>query len=610
MTKSASRLALIAVLLLGSLGALIGMPGSAGRPAGELSRGRSEEGRDQRPPGFRDLARESGIDFKMAFLPTEQGENFKTNLYDHGCGVVVGDYNGDGHDDLLFLNQLGPNALYRNRGDGTFEDMTEETGVGLADRICVGGTFADYDNDGDQDLYITTTRAGNVLFQNQGDGRFKDVTEQAGLTLVAHSQTAAFFDADNDGHLDLFVTNSAIWTSAFNEDYGYYAGASSLIDLFGVPKEFNVFYRNRGDGTFVDDTEAVGLRGRGWSGDVAVFDYDDDGDLDLYVTNMFGQSQLYANEGGRFTDVTASTLKRTSFGAIGCKAFDFNNDGRFDLYTVDMHSDMWVKFPNQQDSIRPREKYPYFTGQLYDPVVEADVAAMLDIRYEGVIFGNTMLKNLGGGRFEEVSTPANMENWWPWGVATGDFDNDGQVDVFLPAGMGYPYWYHPNSLLMNNGDETFGERASLEGIEPPRRGISLPERIGGEPAARSSRAAATGDFDGDGRLELAVNNFNDHPYYFRNQFPKRNWLAFRLRGTRSNRDAIGATVRFQRGDQILVRQVQAAGGYLSQSSKTLHFGLGDQQQVEQVEIRWPSGLRQTIRSPQINRLHQVTEPES
>jgi hypothetical protein len=192
-------------------------------------------------------------------------------------------------------------------------------------------------------------------------------------------------------------------------------------------------------------------------------------------------------------------------------------------------------------------------------------------------------------------------------VATGDFDNDGLVDIFLPSGMGYPYWYHANALLMNNGDESFTDRAAAEGIEPPRQGMFLPEPIGGEPAARSSRAAATGDFDGDGRLDLVVNNFNDHPYYFRNQFPKRNWLAFRLRGTRSNRDAIGATVRLRVNDQMLVRQVQSAGGYLSQSSKTLHFGLGDQKQVEQVEIRWPSGVRQTIRSPGINRLHEVSE---
>ncbi|MEX2120292.1 MAG: CRTAC1 family protein [Pirellulales bacterium] len=560
------------------------------------------------------MAHESGLDFKMEFLPTEQGENFKTNLYDHGCGVVVGDCNGDGHDDLLFLNQLGSNALYRNRGDGTFEDVTEEAGVALADRICVGGTFADYDNDGDQDLYITTTRGGNVLFQNQGDGRFQDVTEQAGLTLVAHSQTAAFFDADNDGYLDLLVTNSAHWTTeSFDEESRYYVGLADLPELFTAPREYNAFYRNQGDGTFADETEASGLRGLGWGGDVAVFDYDEDGDLDVFVTNMFGRSQLYANDGaGRFHDVMADTLRRTSFGAIGCKAFDFNNDGRFDLYCVDMHSDMWMS-KDDRHTVRPREKYSYLTGRgsEFDPLameLESHFVRQLDVDYENVLFGNTLHKNQGGGRFEELSDRANAETFWPWGVAIGDFDNDGYQDIFIPSGMGYPFWYHPSSLLMNNGDETFTERAAAEGVEPPRRGKFLPKSIGGAQAARSSRAAATGDFDGDGRLDLVVNNFNDHPYYFSNQFPKRNYLAFRLVGKHSNRDAIGATVRFQRGDQILVRQVQSAGGYLSQSSKTLHLGLGDQQQVDQVEIRWPSGVRQTIRAPKINRLHEVREP--
>ncbi|MEX0612671.1 MAG: CRTAC1 family protein [Pirellulales bacterium] len=618
MTRSAPRLALMAALLLALLGALVGVlisAGSGGGPAGGPASEPLNEGRDTRPPGFRDVASERGLDFKMQFLPNEQGENFKINLYDHGCGVVVGDYNGDGHDDILFLNQLGSNALCRNRGDGTFEDATDEAGVGLADRICVGGTFADYDNDGDQDLYITTTRGGNVLFQNRGDGRFQDVTKEAGLTLVAHSQTAAFFDADNDGYLDLLVTNSAGWTTeTFDEEWRYYAGLAGLAELLTAPKEFNTFYGNQRDGTFADETEAAGLRGQGWGGDVAVFDYDDDGDLDAFITNMFGRSQLYANDGAsRFRDVTAETLKRTSFGAIGSMAFDFNNDGRFDLFQVDMHSDMWMN-PNDLEHVRPRHKYAYFTGGRSERneekalELEHRFAAALGIEYDRVIFGNTLHKNLGGGRFEEISDGANLETFWPWGVATGDFDNDGLVDIFLPSGMGYPYWYHPNALLMNNGDESFTDRAAAEGIEPPRHGMFLPEPIGGEQATRSSRAAATADFDSDGRLDLIVNNFNDHPYYFKNQFPRQNYLAFRLVGRRSNRDAIGAVAKLRLGHQVLVRQVPSAGGYLSQSSKTLYFGLGSSKQVDQVEIRWPSGVRQTLRAPGINRLHELLEP--
>src|SRR5205814_970812 len=140
--------------------------------------------------GFREGAREAGLTFRMAFLPGEQGQNFKVNLYDHGCGVAVGDYNGDGRDDVYFVNQLGKNGLYRNKGDGTFEDVTDRAGVGLGDRVCVAATFVDYDNDGKLDLFVTSTRGGDVLFRNNGDGTFTDVTKAAGLSHVGHSQNA------------------------------------------------------------------------------------------------------------------------------------------------------------------------------------------------------------------------------------------------------------------------------------------------------------------------------------------------------------------------------------------------------------------------------------
>jgi hypothetical protein len=216
----------------------------------------------------------------MRFLPNEQGRHFKINLYDHGCGVAVGDYNGDGRDDIYFVNQLGPNALYRNNGDGTFTDVTQAAGVALGDRVCVGAVFADYDNDGHQDLFVTSTRGGNVLFRNRGDGTFRDVTQQAGLTHVGHSQTATFFDFDNDGYLDLLVTNTAQWTrNWFDQKTRSFVGLSRLEDLITSPVESNILYRNNGDGTFTDVTAQAGLKGTGWGGDVAVFDFDEDGYL-------------------------------------------------------------------------------------------------------------------------------------------------------------------------------------------------------------------------------------------------------------------------------------------------------------------------------------------
>src|SRR5262249_28190100 len=147
---------------------------------------------------------------------------FKINLYDHGCGVAVADFDGDGFDDIFFANQLGPCALYRNKGNGTFENVTAKAGVALGDRICVAAASSDYDNDGRQDLYVTSTRGGNVLFHNRGNGTFEDVTEKAKVKCVAHSQTAVFFDYDNDGFPDLFVTNTAQWTLAKTPGTGFY----------------------------------------------------------------------------------------------------------------------------------------------------------------------------------------------------------------------------------------------------------------------------------------------------------------------------------------------------------------------------------------------------
>ncbi len=569
---------------------------------------------------FEDRASEVGINFKMHFLPNEQGETFKINLYDHGCGVVIGDYDGDGDDDIYFLNQLGSNSLYRNRGNGTFEDVTEEAGVAVEDRICVAGTFADFDNDLDQDLFVTSTRGGNILFENMGNGKFRDVTQAAGLNHIGHSGTAAFVDWDNDGYLDLILTNTAQWTlNNFDETFKYYPGIADFIEFARSPKEANICYQNNRDGTFTDVTEKLGLAGKGWGGDIGALDYNDDGRLDLLITNMFGASQLYENHlDGPFIDVTKKVLGKISWGAIGCKPFDFNNDGKLDLFISDMHSDMWapVSMPRLLNYAmnHDTQKHPYVTGaghlvdEGYATELERKMEDDLQIVYDDVVFGNTLYKNLGGGRFEEISDKAKMESWWPWAIVTGDFDGDGWEDVFLPSGMGYPFPYWHNQLMMNNGNETFTDRASLFGIEPPPGGPLLNEKIADRDATKSSRCAAVADFDGDGRLEIVTNNFNDRPYYFQNRLSQTNYVAFKLQGSRSNRDAIGAIMRLYIGDEVMTRQVHPAGGYLSQSSKTLHFGLGKRVKVDRGEITWPSGLVQMIDAPKINSWHAIVEP--
>jgi enediyne biosynthesis protein E4 len=573
------------------------------------------------PAGFAERAREAGITFRMHDLPNEQGETFHINLYDHGAGLAVGDYDNDGREDIYFLNQLGPNALYRNTGNGSFVDVTARAGVGLGDRVCVGATFADYDNDGWEDLFVTSTRGGNVLFHNRGDGTFSDVTAAAGLTRRGHFQTPVFFDFDNDGLLDLFLTGTGQWTTdVYDSATHAYVGKPDLGTLMTTAKEFNVLYRNNGNGTFTDVTDKAGVRGRGWAGDAAVFDYDEDGFLDLFVADMFGRGQLYHNSGhGTFTDVTARTLGPTPYGAIGSKAFDYDGDGRLDLLVVDMHSDMWTGLDTRQASLplatqaqHQRFRSPLGpTGNERSPQfgqTAAQLFATMGEDYDALLFGNALYRNLGNGKFTETASAAGVETFWPWAVASGDFDNDGFEDVFIPSGMGYPFYYWPNQLMMNHGDGTFRERAAELGVEPPRGGIYLDERVAGRQATRSSRGAVTADFDGDGRLEIVTNNFNDHPYFFQNRFPKRNFVAFHLTGTRSNRDAIGALVRLWTGNRVMVRQVNPAGGYLSHSSRIVHFGLGEHGTIDSVQIRWPSGIIQKLEKPAVNVLQAIREP--
>jgi hypothetical protein len=570
----------------------------------------------QAGPRFEECAEKAGLKFHNTFLRPEQGENFKINLYDHGSGLAVADVDGDGKDDVLLLNQLGPNALFRNKGDGTFEDVTAKSGVALDDRICVAAAFGDADGDGDQDLYVTTTRAGNVYFRNEGGCRFVDATKDAGLTFVAESEIPTFFDADGDGDLDLFVTNTARWTlETYDESLKYWRGKRSLDELIQSEKQHDVFYRNDGKGRFVDATKEAGLEGKGWGGDVAVFDVEGDGDLDLFVCNMFGSSALYRNDGkAKFADVTREVLGKTSWGAVGARAFDYDGDGLLDLYVVDMHSDMWMPFKGfEADQVNEKAKYPSFLHRAIElgfvkAAEEREFEVSASVRRDEVVFGSTLFRNKGNGAFEEVSDRAGAETFWPWGVAEGDFDSDGHLDAYIPSGMGHPLFYWRSPLLRNRGDGTFEDVCKAAGTEPPPGGPLMETVIEGKRARRSARAAATADFDGDGRLDIVVNNFNERAYLWRNVSPAARWCQVSLVASKGDRSAVGALVKLTAGGRTQVRQVQAAGGYLSQSSNRLHFGLGAAASVDRVEIRWPSGATQVVEKPKVDALTVITEP--
>ncbi len=612
---------------------LLGVVGLVAVAIGWFAWGRADQPPPIDPPPagphvFREAATEAGLTWRMNFLNNEQGEKFRINLYDHGSGLAIADFDGSGREGIYFCNEFGKNALYRNNGDGTFTDIAEQAGVALGDRVCVACAFVDYDNSGRQSLFVTSTRGGNVMFQNLGKGRFENVTDKVGLTHVGHSQAAVFFDYDNDGFLDLFLTNTAEWTTDdFDKDAKHWLGKDLVGNLTASRKESNVLYHNvpvdpadpsKGR-KFVDVTAQAGLKGRGWAGDAVAFDYNDDGYMDLYVTCMFGRNQLYKNNGnGTFTDVTLDVLGKTSFGAVGAQVCDLHNQGRLDLYVVDMHSDMWMGLDFDHKSLSRAQgwetkKFHYLNGPLTfdNPSFidqEKELGKQMGFKHEELIFGNTLFRNDGGGKFREVSDEAGAETFWPWGVAAGDFTNGGWQDIFIPSGMGYPFYYWPNYLLSNQGDGTFKNQAKEYGIEPLPRGPTFPDLINGHHATRSSRSAATADLRGTGRLDLVVNNFNDQPYYFKNEAPTRNYIAYRLTGTRSNHDAVGAVVRVYQGERIMTRQVGGGGGYLSQSSRTLHFGLGDKATIDRAEVRWPGTTTWVpIEQTAVNTVHQLSQ---
>jgi enediyne biosynthesis protein E4 len=279
---------------------------------------------------FVDRLPESGITFRHHAVD-EAGKHMRMGHYDHGSAVAVADVDGDGLYDIYFVNQVGGNELWKNMGGGKFRNITPEAGVALPGRISVTAAFADTDNDGDQDLFVTTVRGGNALFENDGHGHFKDISQESGLGLAAHSSGAFFFDYDNDGLVDLLVCNVGKYTTDDKGPDGEYVGIANAFDGHLHPEryEYPVLYKNMGHNHFKDVTSEVGLHPHGWYGDATFADVNGDGWPDIFFLTMQGHSRYYENQGGRkFVEKTDRLFPKTPWGAMGIKFFDFDNDGR------------------------------------------------------------------------------------------------------------------------------------------------------------------------------------------------------------------------------------------------------------------------------------------
>jgi Flp pilus assembly protein TadD/peroxiredoxin len=532
-------------------------------------------------------------------------------------GVSVGDFNGDGLDDLYVAQPDGlPNRLFRNAGDGTFEDVTETADVSVLDRTSQS-LFADIDNDRDQDL-ILLARTGPLLFVNDGKGRFTRAADafQFKQPLQGSLTSAAMADYDRDGFLDLYLCA-----------YGYFIGVSE--DKAGPPSPYhdalngspNVLLRNDGRGKFVDVTADVGLDENNdrFSFAPAWADYDEDGWPDLLVANDFGRKNLYRNLGlvdgrVRFKDVTREAGVEDYGAGMSAAFLDYDNDGRLDIYT----GNMWTSAGQRVTA-----------AQGFKPEASPEIKEI----YRRHARGNSLFQNRGDGTFEDVTLKAGAEfGRWAWSSDAFDFDNDGWEDLYVANGMftrdadepsidvdsffwrqvvaqspltrtpGTPYddgWRATNRLLVSDGAQAQHERNVL--LRNDGHGkfdeISGASGLGVD---QDGRAFSVFDYDADGDADVILMAPRSSPQLrlFRNDFAAGNAaIALRMTGTKSNRDAVGARVTVETDQGRITRIVKAGSGFLSQHSKELLFGLGKSRRIVKVTIVWPSGLVQNADLP-------------
>jgi enediyne biosynthesis protein E4 len=566
---------------------------------------------------FTDRIAESGITFKHRIVD-DAGKTYKAAHYDHGNGIAIADVDGDGLSDIYFVSQVGGNQLWRNLGGGKFEDITAAAGVGVPGKVGVSASFADIDNDGDPDLYVTTVRGGNMLFENDGHGRFRDISAASGLNYVGHSSAAVFFDYDRDGLLDLFLVNVGRYTTdtTAGDGYKYYVAFEDAFSGHLKPEraERSILYHNDGKHHFVDVSQRMGIVDLSWSGDASAVDVNDDGWPDLYVLNMLGDDQYYENVGGtHFVRKSRQVFPRTSWGSMGIKVFDVNNDGRQDIFITDMHSDMSEVIGPEREKMKSTMQWP------------------VSFRGDGKtsIWGNSLFLKEGPGKFREASDAMGAENYCPWGPSVGDLNADGYDDTFIASGMNYPERYMINSVKLNDRGQRLVDAEFALGVEPRSGGLVTPwfelDASGKDKdhpdaagatgrvmvwGARASRSAVIFDVDGDGDLDIVTNEFNAAPMVLLSNLTEKtkvHYVEVKLTGTASNRNGLGAIVKVTSGGSTYTKVMDGNSGYLSHSLYPLYFGLGTAEKVDRMEVVWPSGKRQIVPHVTTNSIVDVRE---